>query len=392
MYPTISHLINDLFGINIPLPIQTFGFWVAIAFLVASWIIVIELKRKEKEGYLKSTIINEKIGDKLSFLDILTSLILGFFLGFKGWEAFLNYGDLVSNPQLFILSLRGSFSGGILMSCFSVYLKLRENKKTRLIKPKIIKKEIHPFELVSNMTMIAAIFGIIGAKIFHNLENINVFLSDPIGQLLSFSGLTFYGGLIVGALAVILYAKKYNIKTLHLIDSSAPALMLAYGIGRIGCQMSGDGDWGVNNLSPKPDWMHILPDWMWSYTFPNNVINAGIPIEGCVGKYCMQLANPVWPTAFYEVLMATIIFCLLWVLRRSIRIPGILFCIYLCFNGVERFFIEKIRINTEYELLGGVTQAEIISFFLFISGILGIIYLLKKNTKFHNNKLTNKII
>jgi prolipoprotein diacylglyceryltransferase len=226
--------------------------------------------------------------------------------------------------------------------------------------------------------MIAAVSGVIGAKIFHNLENFDLFLSDPLGQLLSFSGLTFYGGLIFGAISVIWYANKFNIKIKHLIDSSAPALMLAYGIGRIGCQMSGDGDWGIVNLAPKPDWMGFLPDWMWSYTFPHNVINAGIPIDGCVGNFCYQLANPVWPTAFYEVVMSLILFGILWFLRKRINIPGMLFFIYFIFNGIERFFIEKVRVNTEYNILGGITQAEIISFLLIITGFLGCIYLYAK--------------
>ena len=225
--------------------------------------------------------------------------------------------------------------------------------------------------------MIAAVSGIIGAKIFHNLENIDAFLSDPIGQLISFSGLTFYGGLIAGAVSVIWYANKYKINTKHLIDSAAPALMLAYGVGRIGCQMSGDGDWGIDNISPKPEWMSFLPDWMWSYTFPHNVINAGVPIEGCTGKFCMELANPVWPTAFYEVIMSLTIFGILWAMRKHIKVPGALFFIYLIFNGVERFFIEKIRINTEYNILGGITQAEIISFSLILTAIIGLTLLYK---------------
>ena len=380
MYPTISHLIFDIFGINIPLPIQTFGFWVAIAFLSASWIITNELKRKESQGLLSIIKKKQTIGKSLSAQEILSSIIIGFLVGFKGVEAFFYYAELVENPQAFMLSSRGSFLGGILGSGISTYLKWTENKKYRLATPKLIEKEIHPFELVGNMTMIAAISGIIGAKIFHNLENINTFLSDPIGQLISFSGLTFYGGLITGAFSVIWYARKYKINIKHLIDCAAPALILAYGIGRIGCQMSGDGDWGIENLNPKPDWMQVFPDWMWSYTFPHNVINAGVPIEGCVGNFCMQLANPVWPTAFYETIMSFIIFAILWFIRYQIKTPGFLFFLYLIFNGIERFIIEKIRINTEYNMLGGTTQAEIISFCLFLTGIIGSIYLIK-NTR-----------
>ena len=377
MYPTISHLINDLFGVYIPLPIQTFGFFVALAFLAAAFTLSIELKRKESEGFLSAVNVKETIGKGLNIYDILNSILIGFALGFKGFEALFHYSDLVAYPQDFILSSRGNLLGGIAIATFSFYLKWKEKTKSKLEIPKEIEKTVHPFELAGNMTMVAAISGIIGAKIFHNLENLDSFLLDPIGQLLSFSGLTFYGGLIAGAISVIWYARKYNISIKHLIDCAAPGLMLAYGVGRIGCQMSGDGDWGIDNLSPKPEWMSFLPDWMWSYTFPNNVINAGIPIEGCTGNFCMELANPVWPTAFYEVIMSIIIFGILWSIRKHIKVPGVLFFIYLVFNGVERFFIEKVRINTEYNILGGITQAEIISFFLIIFGVLGSFFLYK---------------
>ena len=267
-----------------------------------------------------------------------------------------------------------------------------EENKDKLDSPELIEKDIHPFELVGNMTIIAAVSGIIGAKLFHNLENIGEFMADPIGQLMAFSGLTFYGGLIAGAVAVIWYGRKYNIKPLHLADSAAPGLMLAYGVGRIGCQLSGDGDWGINNLAAKPEWMSFLPDWMWSYTFPHNVIrDTGLDyyippnISDCIGTiwepYCYQLVNPVWPTAFYEVVMCLLIFSFLWSIRKRIKIAGIMFFTYLALNGVERFFIEKIRVNTEYNILGGITQAEIISFCLVVLGFLGAFFLYQNSKR-----------
>ena len=381
MYPTISHLIEDLFGIYIPLPIQTFGFWVAIAFLAAAYIIQIELKRKEEEGKLSVYIKEKIVGKKLSLIEIVISIATGFLIGFKLVEGVLNYADLVDNPQAFVLSSRGNFFGGLIFAFLSYYNKKKENKKQELVKPKMIKEEIHPYDLVGNITIIAAISGIIGAKIFHNLENFQDFLADPIGQLIAFSGLTFYGGLIFGALSVVIYCRKYKINVLHLIDSAAPALMLAYGIGRIGCQMSGDGDWGIVNLAPKPEWLSLFPDWVWSYNFPNNVINAGVYIEGCTGKFCSVLPQPVWPTALYEVIICITLFFVLWLIRKKIKIAGMLFAIYLIMNGIERFFIEKIRVNTEYNILGGITQAEIISFCLIITGLILSFLLSKKVIK-----------
>jgi len=158
--------------------------------------------------------------------------------------------------------------------------------------------------------------------------------------------------------------------------------MLAYGIGRMGCQFSGDGDWGINNLAPKPEWMSFLPDWTWSYTYPNNVINAGVPIDGCIGNYCHELMYPVYPTPLYEIIMALGLFAFLWSIRKRISAPGMLFGIYMIVNGLERFFIEKIRINTNYTIFGKeITQAEIISFALIITGIIIVFRLRKSQTK-----------
>ena len=145
--------------------------------------------------------------------------------------------------------------------------------------------------------------------------------------------------------------------------------MLAYAVGRVGCQVSGDGDWGIPNTRPNPySW---LPDWAWSYTYPHNVINAGDPIPGCEGQYCSQLPVPHYPTPLYETLVCLILFALLWYFRKRIQIPGRLFALYLVVNGIERFFIEKIRVNTRYDIFGfHPTQAELISSMMVIGGIL----------------------
>jgi prolipoprotein diacylglyceryltransferase len=151
----------------------------------------------------------------------------------------------------------------------------------------------------------------------------------------------------------------------------APALIMGYAVGRIGCQLSGDGDWGIVNTLDMPSWW-FLPDWMWAYDFPHNVLNQGIPIEGCEGIYCRKLSAAVFPTPFYEVVASLIIFGILWSLRKRIEIAGMLFFIYVTLNGFERFWIEKIRVNDKIPLLGmNPSQAEIISFLLFFTGIIG---------------------
>jgi prolipoprotein diacylglyceryltransferase len=198
-------------------------------------------------------------------------------------------------------------------------------------------------------------------------------MKDPIGALLSVSGLTFYGGLIGGAAAVMTYAYRKGLNPIVIADCAAPGLMLAYATGRIGCMLSGDGDWGIVNTAPMPDMIAWLPDWMWAFNFPNNVAGEGIPIEGCVGPYCSVLPLPVYPTPFYETMVGLAIFALLWSIRKKLNAPGLMFSVYLIFNGIERFSIEQIRVNATIPFLGmEVTQAQIISTCLMLIGIAGV--------------------
>lgn len=155
--------------------------------------------------------------------------------------------------------------------------------------------------------------------------------------------------------------------------------MLAYGTGRLGCQLSGDGDWGIVNLAPKPDWMSFLPDWFWSYSYPHNVISSGVPMDGCFGRHCMILPQPVFPTPLYEAILCIALFFVLWSFRKRLKVPGTVFSIYLLLNGIERFTIEQIRINNKFMFLGmNVTQAEIIASCLIILGLSGLIVFRKK--------------
>ncbi|NNM95936.1 MAG: diacylglyceryl transferase, partial [Bacteroidia bacterium] len=191
--------------------------------------------------------------------------------------------------------------------------------------------------------------------------------------------LTVYGGLIFGAAAVLYYTSRKGISIIHTIDAAAPAMMIAYAVGRIGCQMAGDGDWGIANSAPKPQWLGFLPDWMWAFSYPHNVINEGIPIPGCTGPHCFMLNPPVFPTPFYETVTCGLLFLVLWLMRKRITTPGVLFSIYLAMNGVERFLVELIRVNIRYHLFGiSFTQAQLISPMFVLAGVFGIFYFRKK--------------
>ena len=219
---------------------------------------------------------------------------------------------------------------------------------------------IPPNQLVSDLVLICALFGIVGARIFHILDYPVEFLSDPLSMIFTRSGFSIYGGLVFGMIAGICYLKIYSVPITPALDAAAPSMILGYGIGRIGCQVSGDGDWGIlSNLALKPSW---LPDWFWAQTYENNIAGVIIPEPG------------VYPTSIYEAIAAFLIFFFLWSIRKLEYKPGHLFSIYLLLSGFQRLLIEKIRVNKELHLLDfSFTQAELISTFLILGGLLGIL-------------------
>jgi len=346
-------------------------------------VLTLELRRKQQQGLFVHTEETITIGAPASLSELLINFVLGFIFGYKIIGAF-TIPDALNDPQAFILSGKGNLLTGLLIGAVFLFLKWWEKNKQKLAEPEKRVIRIWPQDRVGDIVIYAVVFGFIGAKIFHNLENWGDFVKDPMGSLISFSGLTYYGGLICAGIAITLYCRSKKIKLVHLYDAMATTMMLAYGLGRVGCQISGDGDWGIPNTHPKPfSW---LPDWMWAYQYPHNVVGEGVPIPGCSGQFCNQLPVPVYPTPFYEIIACLFLFGVLWMIRKRIKIPGQLFGIYLVFNGAERFFIEKIRVNTKYDFLPfHPTQAELISLLLFVSGI---VLIIKSDKWFSKSKVT----
>ncbi|NNF57411.1 MAG: prolipoprotein diacylglyceryl transferase [Rhodothermaceae bacterium] len=312
MYPRLTDLFKDIFGFDLPLPIYSFGFMVAVALVTAAWVSRRELDRLYAAGRVGAVTVKERDG--------------------KGRE--------------------------------------------RTVKAS-------PSVLIWTMMLVAAVSGVVGSKLFHLIDYWDRFVADPAGMLFNAGGLTFYGGLIAGTLAVATYIKRKGLAIRPVADALAPSLILGYGIGRIGCYLAGDGDWGVcSSLADKPAW---IPGFLWSETFPRNIFGVdviadtaekgqrlGFPADLCVG------ADGVFPTMLHETGMALIIFGILWAVRKHPFQAGWLFSLYLVFNGIERFLIEIIRLNPD--VLGPLSQAQLIALGLIAFGLVGLAITTRRRT------------
>ncbi|HET6991803.1 MAG TPA: diacylglyceryl transferase, partial [Bacteroidia bacterium] len=198
MYPTIYDAVKDLFGVSIPFLklLQSFGFFVAISFLLCAWVFAKELHRKEVLGFLKGTTRKVMKGLVATRSELSGQFVFGFIVGWKLLSIPFSGGEFNADPRSYILSLHGNVFIGIAVGGAFAFWKWRTSQKNKLAEPKEVEEKIGAADHIGNMTLVAALFGFLGAKIFHILENFGTFLDDPKEMLFSFSGLTMYGGLI----------------------------------------------------------------------------------------------------------------------------------------------------------------------------------------------------
>jgi len=377
MYPNLSYLLHDLFGTardNGLSVVQMFGLMLGLAFFTAACVLYLELKRKEKEGLLIPLEKEELIGVGTPWSEVIINALFGLIIGLKLPIIVTDFSSFKDDAAGIIFSSKGNWLIGIVaLLCFGGYSYWQGHKK-KLATPKKVMRAILPSQRVGDITFIAALFGLLGARLFSILENLDSFWSDPLGQLFSGSGLTIYGGLILAFIANYIYVKRHKIPPIHVMDAIAPALIISYAVGRLGCQLSGDGDWGIVNEIAKPGWF-FFPDWAWAYDYPHNVLNQGVAMSDCTDKYCNRLSAPVFPTPLYEIVGSTLIFLILWFLRNKVKFTGFIFFLYAVLMSVERFLIEYIRVNPRYDFLGGqLSQAQIISIGVFFLGLGGLYY------------------
>jgi phosphatidylglycerol---prolipoprotein diacylglyceryl transferase len=206
-----------------------------------------------------------------------------------------------------------------------------------------------PKDWAYEMGFSALIGGVVGSRVYFLVQNYDEVKNDLLGNIFSGSGLVWYGGALGGALAVILWAWWRGFLNFTLLDVAAPALALGYALGRCGCQMAGDGDYG------KP-W-----DGPWAMSYPNGTV----PTD-----------QTVHPTPIYETLAMGLGAWILWQLRERVR-PGVLFAIYLFYAGTERFLVEFIRRNTEDSV--GLTTAQLTSLGMMAIGAVWIAIVIRRH-------------
>lgn len=268
-------------------------------------------------------------------------------------------------PKLFEIGPLTVYSYGLMLGLAFLTASFILNKEFK-------RKNINP-ELAGEITLYALIFGIVGAKLLSVLENFDLFLKNPFKELFSAGGLTFYGGFILAVLAIYISSKRKKLPFLVFADLASPSLALAYGIARLGCHLAGDGDYGI----PVKAFASWVP---WGVDYSNGVIK---PEDAFSGTYIAQLYaggfvpnnELLHPTPVYEFIFGVIIFSFLWYIRKNNRPDGKLFFYFLTLHGLARFLIELIRINPP--ILFGLSQAQIISIILIVSGIYGFYYFYK---------------
>ena len=403
MYPDLSYLFHDLFGTSVDnwtSIFKTFGLMLALAFVACAFLLKSELKRKEEDGLLKP-FKAKKIEGEVPTLNetLMNGVILGI-LASKIPVIIHSFDRFKADPASVLFSGEGHWWIGILIiiGLFAYrYFKYKDTDK-----PKEVEVLVHPYQKTMDIIFMAAISGVVGSKLFSIFENLDSFFADPIGQLFSGSGLTIYGGVILAFIVVYRFVSKNGIKPIYMMDIAAMGILLGYGIGRIGCQLAGDGDWGIE-AAMQPSWW-FLPDWLWSFSYPRNVANDGILLSSCDPdaykatfegakmaieqhcqtacgmRYCHELIPKVYPTPIWETIVSLLGFGLLWMLRKRIKIAGMLFFIYMIYNGLERFLVEFVRVNEHYNFLGFYwSQAQFISIAFIIIGVIGVVYLSRKS-------------
>lgn len=224
---------------------------------------------------------------------------------------------------------------------------------------------------------ITGLSGLVGSRLYHLLESPSEFFADPWPQLFSTMGFAFVGAIIGGFFALVILAKRFRMPILLMLDAASPAAAMGYGIGRIGCLLSGDGDYGIATNLPWGMAFNPLRPGSRLLGFIQVDLGALDPSYGRdVRGFPLDAIVRVHPTPIYEFLVAILIFCMLWRLgSRTLKAHspnGMIFAAYLVLTGIARFLVEMIRINPRS--FYGLTNAQAASVVSIILGVVLYLY------------------
>jgi phosphatidylglycerol:prolipoprotein diacylglycerol transferase len=260
-------------------------------------------------------------------------------------------------PELITLDL--PVLGTITITSFGVMMALSFLTGFYIVRIELLRKGMDE-ELAGDVLMGAIVGGIVGAKVYYVLLNWPQTVQDPFGMLFSRAGLVWYGGFIGGAIGVSLAIHRRKAPIPVLADVCAPALALAYAVGRMGCFLVGD-DYG----RPTESWVGIaFPNGSPPSTAGNLRRMFGVSIPESVPDTAVLAVHP---TQLYEIGMSLLIFAILWRLRRKPWKAGRLFSLWLALAGVERLIVEFFRAKDD-RFFGVLTLAQLISIGLIVFG------------------------
>jgi phosphatidylglycerol---prolipoprotein diacylglyceryl transferase len=240
--------------------------------------------------------------------------------------------------------------GGITIQTFGIFFALNFIAWGFVTAKRLVELD-RPVDWAYEIVISAVVGGLIGARVYYLIQNHGSLQGSLLGNVFGGSGLVWYGGLLGGAIAVLLWAWWRDFLKLWLLDIAAVGLPLGYAIGRIGCQVAGDGDYG------KPS---SLP-WAMGYPHGTTPTPPGVTVQ---------------PTPIYETVSMGLVALVLWNWRERFR-PGVLFAMYLVAGGLERFVVEFWRRN--HHVLGGLTAAQLESLGLLVAGCIALAWTMRRH-------------
>jgi phosphatidylglycerol---prolipoprotein diacylglyceryl transferase len=220
-------------------------------------------------------------------------------------------------------------------------------------------------DYATSVVVWGAIGGLAGARVYDVLDNFPAYMHNPWSIVFSGSGFVWYGGLIGGILTIYFIARHYRVAFLVTADLCAPALAIGQALGRVGCQLSGDGDWGLPSKLP------------WAMAYPHAIIgwNANTVLKLDSHDHLVSGFYPgvrVHPAPVYEAILYVGVFAFLWSIRKRNVVAGRLFYLYLVTAGAARFLVEFVRINPR--VLWGLSEAQLIAIVMMVTGTAALLY------------------